>query len=475
MMDRRENLKCARRSSYLAIKFTNTDSNKYNCIRYFKIITIANGNGKASHMQKCMMILLRGNNPFLQRHARLLPRKRRATRDKRQSHHHRYSSTLRCNRFTKTSAVTMPADLFNACIQPTGTVTLKNGTMSTDDDDEEPIECNYDTDLITLYQALEEKAWIPALDLIESNDQDSKDQVRTWVTRYEANGNVRWSQLPIHAAMIFQAPFKVVQALVEAYPKGVRCTDDQHMLPLHLAFRYGVPDNTLLLLLEAFPEAMNAKNRKGRVPALCACPDSPHRSKIVRYHIDNTKQVILEDRPDKKVVNKQITEMEERLETQSKKMDKLEAEKEEWEAKQKELQAKIADLEEKLAAQEVLAATALANSDAKSISSTKSGKASVSAGNSAVSAAAVTEQEPSTEKSVEVSEQVPTTEKPVSTDKSVSTKKSSSTKGSSGSDKSKKSGKTEKSTGSKRSVRSSISSKIFHLGKKKNKKEQPSQ
>ena len=108
----------------------------------------------------------------------------------------------------------------DGCAGPSDTVLLKeNGTMQTEDD-EEPIECNYDTDLIPLYQALEEKAWIAALDMIQDNKQESKDQVRTWVTRYEENGNVRWSQLPIHAAMIFNAPFKVVQALVDSIPQG---------------------------------------------------------------------------------------------------------------------------------------------------------------------------------------------------------------------------------------------------------------
>ena len=222
---------------------------------------------------------------------------------------------------------------------------FKNAADTTEEKDEKPLECNYDTDLITLYQALEEQAWIPALDLIEADSQESRDQVRTWVTRYEKNGSVRWSQLPIHAAMIFKAPFKIVKALVDAYPAGVRCTDDAHNLPLHLAFRYDSPDNILLFLLEAFPEAMNAKNNKGRVPAICACPESPYRSKIVRYHIDNTKQLLLEDRP----MDKQVAELEAKLEEQTKQTEELEAEKEAWTAREAELKKEISRLEEKLA------------------------------------------------------------------------------------------------------------------------------
>jgi hypothetical protein len=388
---------------------------------------------------------------------------------------------------------TMSIAFFRACIQPSGeNVVMKNATNSTEEEDEEPLECNYDTDLITLYQALEEQAWLPALDLIEADSQESRDQVRTWVTRYEKSGSVRWSQLPIHAAMIFKAPFKIVKALVDVYPKGVRCTDDQHMLPLHLAFRYGLADNTLLLLLEAFPEAMNAKNRKGRVPALCACPESPQRSKIVRYHIDNAKSILLEDRP----MAKQVTELEGKLEEQTKETEELEEEKKAWAAKEAGLKQEIAKLEEALAkkaeqvkevvkeetreesapvAPTAVAATAVATTAVAATAAVVSqdvpltdatDNASIKSSATNTSVKSTSEKTSVTSKSTsgatEKSSTSKATTKSVTTSKSTksaATGKSAATTKSTNSGKSGKSGKSMKSLGS----------KIFHLGRKKSK------
>jgi hypothetical protein len=374
---------------------------------------------------------------------------------------------------------------------------FKNSTDATEEEDEKPLECNYDTDLITLYQALEEQAWIPALDLIETDSQESRDQVRTWVTRYEKNGSVRWSQLPIHAAMIFNAPFKIVKALVDAYPKGVRCTDDQHMLPLHLAFRYGVPDNTLLLLLEAFPGAMNAKNRKGRVPALCACPESPYRSKIVRYHIDNAKQLLLEDRP----MAKQVSELEAKLEEQTKQTEELEAEKEAWTAREAELKQEISNLEEKLALatkkEEVKEETRdepapvgailtkdvpLMDTDNASVNLPSPSAASVKSVKSVKSTSGMTEktstskataqstsgatEKTGTSKATAKSGATEKTSTSKDTAKSGATEKSGTSKTSTKSATTTKTAKSSKSTKSSKSMRS-LGSKILHLGRKR--------
>ena len=150
------------------------------------------------------------------------------------------------------------------------------------DDRTATFECDYDNNPTGLYQAMENQAWLPALEFFETGKWPNsilsssifatedpipaEKQARTWVTRYEADGRVRWSQLPIHAAIIFKAPFKIVQILVTLYPQGVRCTDDQHMLPLHLAIKHGADDNVLRLLIEYFPEAIATKEAKGRLP-----------------------------------------------------------------------------------------------------------------------------------------------------------------------------------------------------------------
>lgn len=136
-------------------------------------------------------------------------------------------------------------------------------------------ECDYDSDVTNLYQAIEGEAWVPVLQYLETgkwehmygkDPQSPERQSRTWVTRFEPDGTVRWSQLPLHAAIIFGAPKKIITSLINLYPAGVRCTDDQQMLPLHLAFRFGAEDSVIALVLERFPEAFFTKNVRGRIP-----------------------------------------------------------------------------------------------------------------------------------------------------------------------------------------------------------------
>jgi len=159
--------------------------------------------------------------------------------------------------------------------------------------DEEPIEINYDAPELTyLYQAIEDKAFMAAIDFLESGKPEVRDECRTWITRFEKENSkkIRWSQLPLHAAIVFQAPTKVIELLVKCYPKAVRCTDDQSMLPIHLAFRKGSSDGTLHALLKAFPESVNAKDGRGRVPLQLASEgSSAKKGEIVAIFEENAK------------------------------------------------------------------------------------------------------------------------------------------------------------------------------------------
>jgi hypothetical protein len=149
------------------------------------------------------------------------------------------------------------------------------------DDVKASYECNYDLNPTPLYQAMENEAWVPAMEYFETGKWDNsllscffyadpilpERQARTWVTRYDADGKtVRWSQLPLHAAIIFGAPFKLVEALLNMYPPAIRCTDDQHLLPLHLAIKHGAEDNVVLMLVQHFPEATTTRESRGRTP-----------------------------------------------------------------------------------------------------------------------------------------------------------------------------------------------------------------
>ena len=172
-------------------------------------------------------------------------------------------------------------------------------TCSTDDG---ILECDYDTQVTKLYHGIEERQWEEVLYFLETGSwytnsffnafasQGDKPsvQAKTWVTALDDDGNVRWCQLPLHAAVTFLAPFAVIRKLVEIYPKSVRCADDQDMLPLHYAFRFGASDDVLVHLLQKFPQAVSKKAVKDRLPLdLAQYGPRPERGIMIDYYMQS--------------------------------------------------------------------------------------------------------------------------------------------------------------------------------------------
>lgn len=135
-------------------------------------------------------------------------------------------------------------------------------------------ECDYDINPTPLYQAIESKLWQKAMKIItedvETNSAKSgADQAKIWVVRKERDGKLRWRMMPLHSAIIFKAPFGIIEAILQVAPHTAQCKDDQGMLPIHLAFRYDASDEVIDELLTAYPTGIEVKDRKGRVPLLC--------------------------------------------------------------------------------------------------------------------------------------------------------------------------------------------------------------
>jgi hypothetical protein len=126
--------------------------------------------------------------------------------------------------------------------------------------------CDYESAPSTLYSLLEASHWTLAATRCKTHPTE----VRTWVVRRDRDTNdVRWTLLPIHAAVIFQSPTSVVEAMLEHYPQGASRPDDQGMLPLHLAFRHQRQrddEHLLEVLLTRYPEAVRATDVRGRTP-----------------------------------------------------------------------------------------------------------------------------------------------------------------------------------------------------------------
>jgi len=163
------------------------------------------------------------------------------------------------------------------------------------------LECDYDSNQCTkLYKSIEAKQWEEILYFLENGRWYFDTTIitslifgkgpdprfiesRTWVTALDEMGSVRWCQLPLHAAITFQAPFSVITKLVEVYPESIRCADDQDMLPLHYSFRFASEDRILSYLLEEFPQAIKKKALRDRSPLdMAQYSSKPERGLIIQ-------------------------------------------------------------------------------------------------------------------------------------------------------------------------------------------------
>eukprot|EP00523_Entomoneis_sp_CCMP467_P018588 CAMPEP_0168815190 /NCGR_PEP_ID=MMETSP0726-20121227/6074_1 /TAXON_ID=265536 /ORGANISM="Amphiprora sp., Strain CCMP467" /LENGTH=737 /DNA_ID=CAMNT_0008867399 /DNA_START=157 /DNA_END=2370 /DNA_ORIENTATION=- len=132
-----------------------------------------------------------------------------------------------------------------------------------------------------LIQHLYSKKWKAALDRI----REAPEEAEIWVYRSKPENpkepkkednsnktdksktkNTKWQLLPLHAALILDAPHAVVQALVQAAPLSVRAKDDQGSLPVHLSCRMASTPEIMRLLLKAYPQAATKRDGSGQTP-----------------------------------------------------------------------------------------------------------------------------------------------------------------------------------------------------------------
>jgi hypothetical protein len=176
------------------------------------------------------------------------------------------------------------------------------------------LDCDYDRSPTELYQLIEQNQWNQIMKRLEEEDDDDdirshsssinnnignnriRQQAAVWIVRKESSGRLRWRILPLHAAIIFRAPYNVIEAIIQIYPLAAGQKDDQGMLPLHLAMKnfsfttmttatstvkykkttsssvqLSNLDVTALWriveeLITAYPAAIYSRDRKGRTP-----------------------------------------------------------------------------------------------------------------------------------------------------------------------------------------------------------------
>ena len=103
------------------------------------------------------------------------------------------------------------------------------------------IECDYEKNPTSLYKLLEQSEW----KLCRIRARTFVDEVQTWVVRRDklstkssnssSNNNIKWRLLPLHASILFRAPYDVVEALIQAYPEAIYIKDSKGRIPIALA------------------------------------------------------------------------------------------------------------------------------------------------------------------------------------------------------------------------------------------------
>ena len=141
-------------------------------------------------------------------------------------------------------------------------------------------ERDFDEGPTELYTLIQMKIWDETIDRVKQFPKEA----RIWTYRREKTDlSLRWRLLPIHAAIVFQAPDAVIEALLSAYPKAAQLQDDLGMLPLHLAFRNGSSEEVVRLLLVAYPKSVDVIDNKGRIPLVLAqASTSPNRDAFIK-------------------------------------------------------------------------------------------------------------------------------------------------------------------------------------------------
>lgn len=95
-------------------------------------------------------------------------------------------------------------------------------------------------------------------------------------------------RLPLHTACAGRATPRVVSTLITAYPAAARHRNKDGFLPLHLVAHWGVSHPTVAVtLLKSYPDATLGRNRWERTPleeALCMAGENgrPHQAALVR-------------------------------------------------------------------------------------------------------------------------------------------------------------------------------------------------
>ncbi len=160
---------------------------------------------------------------------------------------------------------------------------------TSNDKDLDNLEVDYDNNVTDLYNYISNSQWQEALAAVRNNPIEA----RTWVVRYheDSDQGMMWRFLPIHSAAARQPPEAVIQALIQAYPKGVTCCDDQGKYALHYAAGNQASAGVIRSLIHAFPTAATTSDPEGKIPIHWMAISGPFEPSAIAPLVEASKQL----------------------------------------------------------------------------------------------------------------------------------------------------------------------------------------
>ena len=151
---------------------------------------------------------------------------------------------------------------------------------------------DYNTNVTRLFAYLHQRKWTRAVE--HSITEEGRREASIWVARYQEEEKeeneeqkkkkLLWKLLPIHAAIVYNAPPEVVQIVIRKYPDGCRKVDDRGFTPLHLAIGKGVASAQIIaMLVRACPDSVDMTDWRGRTPLGMAEEMPPVSSRRSNY------------------------------------------------------------------------------------------------------------------------------------------------------------------------------------------------
>lgn len=161
--------------------------------------------------------------------------------------------------------------------------------MNSQNDVYKDLEVDYDNNVTDVYQFISNSQWHEALRAISKNPVEA----RTWVVRYheDEDKGMMWRFLPIHSAAARQPPEAVMTALIQAYPEGAQCCDDQGKYALHYASGNQASAGVIRSLINAFPAAATTSDPEGKLPLHWMAISGPFEPGVIDPLVRATKQL----------------------------------------------------------------------------------------------------------------------------------------------------------------------------------------